>query len=74
MRELKNVIEKAVLLSDGPHLEAEHLEIAASNGDSRTAGMGNGFRLPVIATALLLPTYKPPPIAKWAVLPVLLKI
>jgi DNA-binding NtrC family response regulator len=51
VRELKNVIEKAVLLSDGPHLEAEHLEVAASNGGSGNNGLGNGFRLPSIAAA-----------------------
>lgn len=49
VRELKNIIEKAVLLADGPDLGSEHLGLNNICREDGIAELGGGLRLPVIS-------------------------
>ena len=49
VRELKNIIEKAVLLADGPDLGSEHLGLNNICREDGIAELGGGLRLPVVS-------------------------
>ena len=51
MRELKNLIERGVLLSDGPELTLDALGLIENNGLHRPPQPDNGHRLPPVSAA-----------------------
>ena len=51
VRELKNLIEKAVLLSDGPKLKREHLGLEADGNPAPLQDHKNEIKLPAISSS-----------------------
>ena len=51
VRELKNLIEKAVLLSDGPKLKREHLGLEADGNPAPLRNHKNELKLPAISSS-----------------------